>query len=163
MAHDIIDNRDIKLVDRIREILPQSRAAKFAVGYFFLSGLEAVADQLADVEELRLLIGNTSDHKTIEQLAEGYHNLERLQHELQRQAHPSLEERQSVCDAIAAGIGEAAALMEQTPAAENLVRTLAQLVEAGRLKVRVYTKGRLHAKAYIFDYKLGCGSEKEAG
>ncbi|MDY0020642.1 MAG: helicase-related protein, partial [Anaerolineae bacterium] len=163
MAHDIIDNRDIKLVDRIREILPQSKAAKFAVGYFFLSGLEAVADQLADVEELRLLIGNTSDHKTIEQLAEGYHNLKRLQHELQRQAHPSLEERQSVCDIIAAGVGEAAALMEQTPAAEKLVRTLAQLVEAGRLKVRVYTKGRLHAKAYIFDYKPGCGSEKEAG
>ncbi len=26
------------------------------------------------------------------------------------------------------------------------------MIEEKRLKVRVYTKGRLHAKAYIFDY-----------
>src|SRR5207302_324091 len=28
-------------------------------------------------------------------------------------------------------------------------------VERGRIKVRVYMKGRLHAKAYVFDYKDG--------
>lgn len=44
MPHDSIDNRGEKLVDHIRRILPSSQAAKFAVGYFFLSGLETVAD-----------------------------------------------------------------------------------------------------------------------
>mgnify|MGYP002682309742 CR=1 FL=1 len=59
-------------------MLPGSRSACFAVGYFFLSGLEAVADQLENVHELRLLIGNTSNRETIEQIAEGYRRLEQV-------------------------------------------------------------------------------------
>lgn len=43
--------------------------------------------------------------------------------------------------------------MDQTDGGEHLVHALVGMVEAGRLKVRVYTKGRLHAKAYIFDWK----------
>ena len=43
MPHDVIDNRNEKLLDHIRRILPGSQSARFAVGYFFLSGLEAVA------------------------------------------------------------------------------------------------------------------------
>jgi len=39
-VHDVIDNRTEKLVDRIRRILPGSQVARFAVGYFFPSGLE---------------------------------------------------------------------------------------------------------------------------
>ena len=61
MPHDIIDNREQLLVDHIRRILPGSQAAKFAVGYFFLSGLEAVADVLENVAELRLFLGNASN------------------------------------------------------------------------------------------------------
>ncbi len=68
-SHEIIDNRDQRLVDHIRQILPGSQAALFAVGYFFLSGLEAVADVLQNVTDLRLLIGNTSSRQTIEQIA----------------------------------------------------------------------------------------------
>ena len=37
-AHDIIDNRNEKLVDHINRILESTEAARFAVGYFFLSG-----------------------------------------------------------------------------------------------------------------------------
>ena len=45
-SHDIIDNRTERLVDHIRRILPGSQAARFAVGYCFLSGLEAVAGRV---------------------------------------------------------------------------------------------------------------------
>jgi len=75
-THDIIDNRNERLVDHILSILPATARAKFAVGYFFLSGLEALGRSLDTVEELRLLIGNTSNRETIEQLAEGYKRLE---------------------------------------------------------------------------------------
>ena len=43
-AHNIIDNRNEKLADHIRRILESSEAARFAVGYFFLSGFRAIAD-----------------------------------------------------------------------------------------------------------------------
>jgi len=38
-THDIIDNRKEILVDHINRILSSTEAARFAVGYFFLSGL----------------------------------------------------------------------------------------------------------------------------
>jgi hypothetical protein len=66
MSHDIIDNRNEKMVDHINRILASTEAARLAVGYFFLSGLTSIAEKLADVKELRLLIGNT----TLRRLAE---------------------------------------------------------------------------------------------
>jgi len=47
-SNDIIDNRDQKLADHINQILGSTDAAKFALGYFFLSGLEAVAKNLEE-------------------------------------------------------------------------------------------------------------------
>ena len=44
--------------------------------------------------------------------------------------------------------------MDQTDETQSLLTALARMIEEGRVKVRVYTKGRLHAKAYIFDYGL---------
>jgi hypothetical protein len=79
VPHDIIDNRNHILIDHIRRILPGSEGAKFAVGYFLLSGLEAVSDVLESVAELRLLIGNTSNRQTIEQIAEGYRRLAQVE------------------------------------------------------------------------------------
>jgi hypothetical protein len=40
--------------------------------------------------------------------------------------------------------------MDQTDDAQELVAGLIRMIEEKRLKVRVYTKGRLYAKAYIF-------------
>src|SRR4030066_2058514 len=74
--HDIIDNRNEKLVDHINLILSSTDAARFAVGYFFLSGLTSIAEKLAKVKELHLLIGNTTNRETLEQMAEGYRRLE---------------------------------------------------------------------------------------
>ena len=56
--HDIIDNRKEKLVDHINRILSSTESARFAVGYFFLSGLESIAHRLADVETVRSTILN---------------------------------------------------------------------------------------------------------
>jgi superfamily II DNA or RNA helicase len=152
MPHDVIDNRTDKLVDHIRRILPGSQAAHFAVGYFFLSGLQAVAGELGNVSELRLLIGNTSSRETIEQIAEGYRRLEQVQNAAEALAYPRRTDMALAAEATAANVGQTAAMLDQTDQAEQLVSTLLRLIEEGRLHVRVYTKGRLHAKAYIFDY-----------
>ena len=64
-AHDIIDNRKEKLVDHINQILDSSDMARFAVGYFFLSGLTPIAERLSKAKELRLLIGNTTNRETL--------------------------------------------------------------------------------------------------
>jgi superfamily II DNA/RNA helicase/HKD family nuclease len=150
--HDIIDNRNEKLIDQIKRILDSSEAAHFAVGYFFLSGFTAIADKLPDIKQLQLLIGNTTNHETIEQIAQGYRSLELIEDKIEAEKYPKhTEEKQMVKD-TAANIRSSMELMEQTDEAELLVKSLVKMIEEKRLHVRVYTKGVLHAKAYIFDY-----------
>jgi superfamily II DNA or RNA helicase len=152
MLNDIIDNHNQKLVDVIRTILPGTKAARFAVGYFFLSGLESVSSVLSNVQELRLLIGNTSNRETIEQIAEGYRRLEQVQEVIEAQSFPKKIEQSVRVSRTAEVVGESIAVMNQTNDAEQLISFLIKLITEKRLRVRVYTKGRLHAKAYIFDY-----------
>lgn len=150
--HDIIDNRNQKLVDQINCILDSSEAAHFAVGYFFLSGFTAIADRLTNIKELRLLIGNTTNSETIEQIAQGYRRLELIADHVEAQTYPKRTEVKRMANDTAANIRSSIELMDQTDEAEALVKNLVQMIEEKRLHVRVYTKGILHAKAYIFDY-----------
>lgn len=152
-GHDIIDNRQEKLVDHINRILTSTEQGKFAVGYFFLSGLEPLEANLKDVKELRLLIGNTTNQETLEQLSEGYKRLEPVLQAAEGMRFPKRGEVRHMVAHTRDNLKEAVEVMDQTDAGEALVGTLARLIEEKRLKVRVYTKGRLHAKAYIFDYR----------
>jgi len=151
-SHDIIDNRKQKLVDHINRILSSTEAARFAVGYFFLSGLESIAQRLAGVKELRLLIGNTTNRETLEQIAEGYRRLELVAEARETEAYPKRADTKRMIGETAANIRSAIELMDQTDEAQAVVTTLVRMIEEKRLKVKVYTKGRFHAKAYIFDY-----------
>lgn len=151
-AHDIIDNRKEILVDHINRILSSTESARFAVGYFFLSGLTSIAEKLSGVKELRLLIGNTTNRETLEQLVEGYRRLEMVADTLEAEKYPKRTEVKRMASETAENIRSSMELMDQTDEGEALVKTLVRLIEERRLKVRVYTKGRMHAKAYIFDY-----------
>ncbi|MCX8119193.1 MAG: helicase, partial [Desulfobacterota bacterium] len=151
-AHDIIDNRREKLVDHINRILSSTEVARFAVGYFFLSGLTSIAEKLAGVREIRLLIGNTTNRETLEQLVEGYRRLEMVSEVLEAETYPKRTEVKKIASETAENIRSTMELMDQTDDGEALVKILVRLIEEKRLKVRVYTKGRMHAKAYIFDY-----------
>lgn len=153
-AHDIIDNRNEKMIDHINRILSSTNAARFAVGYFFLSGLTPIAERLSGIKELRLLIGNTTNRNTLEQLAEGYRRLEIVAEKVEEQAYPKRSDSKKMVAETAENLKVAVELMDQTDEGEMLVKTLVQLIEEKRLKVRVYTKGRMHAKAYIFDYGM---------
>jgi superfamily II DNA or RNA helicase len=155
MPHDIIDNRDQKLVDHINRILGSTESARFAVGYFFLSGLEAIQEKLGTVKSLRLLIGDTTNRETIEQISEGRMRLELVEATTNGDNHLVAKDHRKRKQATAENLRRTVELMDQTDDGESLIRTLIQLIEEKRLEVKVYTKGRLHAKAYIFDYMDG--------
>ena len=152
MPHDIVDNRNEKLVEHINLILDSTEKARFAVGYFFLSGFQSIAKELQRVKELRLLIGNTTNRETLEQLAEGYRRLEQVTDVAEAQAYPKRTEIRQMGTETAENIIASVELMDQTDEGEALIKTLVEMIAEKRLRVRVYTKGRLHAKAYIFDY-----------
>ena len=84
-THDIIDDRNERLVDDINRIFASTESARFAVGYFFLCGLTSISDRLVGMKELRLLIGNTTNRETLEQLTKGYRRLEMVAEEIEKQ------------------------------------------------------------------------------
>ncbi len=151
-SHDIIDNRNQKLVDKINCILESSEAGHFAVGYFFISGFTAISDRLSNVKHLRLLIGNTSNRETIEQIAQGYKRLELISDRLEAESYPKRSQVKEIKAETAANVRSDIELLDQTDEAQTLIKSLVQMIEEKRLEVKVYTKGTLHAKAYIFDY-----------
>lgn len=151
-AHDIIDNRKEKLADHISTILDSSSSARFAVGYFFLSGLKGLAAKLEHLGELRLLIGNTTNQETLEQLVEGCKSLEIAREATEKQRFTKRTEFKRMVDETAGAIRESVELMDQSDEEQEVILNIIKMIEEERLKVRVYTKGRLHAKAYIFDY-----------
>jgi len=151
MPHDIIDNRTREMAPEINALLADSVRAHFAVGYFFLSGFEAIAARIPHLDGLRLLIGNVTNRQTVEQLVEGYHHLATTRRAVRRQRMASAQApviRAETADSIQATLE----LMDQTDETQALVLSLADLIIQGKIQVRVYTRGRLHAKAYIFDF-----------
>ncbi|VEP14153.1 DNA/RNA helicase, superfamily II [Hyella patelloides LEGE 07179] len=151
-SHDIIDNRNQKLVDKINCILESSEAAHFAVGYFFISGFTAISDRLNNIKQLRLLIGNTSNRETIEQIAQGYKRLELISDRIEAESYPKRSQVKEIKAETVANVRSDIELLDQTDEAQTLINNLVQMIEEKRLEVKVYTKGTLHAKAYIFDY-----------
>src|SRR2546423_6254047 len=121
MPHDIIDNREFKLIDELARRFPSSEKARFAVGYFFLSGLEPLHEQLYNLQELRLLIGNTTNRETIEQISEGYRRLEPVQEAIEADAYPKRSEIKARVAATVANVRESIEFMEQTDQSQQLV------------------------------------------
>ena len=151
MQHDIIDNRERKLAASVKPFLSESERAKFAVGYFFISGFKFIADELETISELKLLIGNVSDSQTIEQLAET-HSAAQVLERTRRREFANQKERESVVADVEATVRDRIEQLSQTDEDERVIRLLLRLIEEKRFLIKVYTRSRLHAKAYIFDY-----------
>ena len=61
---------DPPLLQRLKEMLGSAAKADIAVGYFFMSGFEAVAQELSPLKEIRILVGRTDRH-VLEEVAAG--------------------------------------------------------------------------------------------
>ncbi len=151
MQHDIIDNRERKLAASVKPLLSESERAKFAVGYFFISGFKFIADELEKLSELKLLIGTVSDSRTIEQLAET-HSAAKVLEQTRKREFANQKERDSAVEEVEATVRGRIEQLSQTDEDERVIRLLLRLIEEKRFLVKVYTRSRLHAKAYIFDY-----------
>jgi superfamily II DNA or RNA helicase len=150
---DIIDNKNRFLKDAINDHLKGTEEAKFAVGYLFLSGFNEIAANISHLKELKLIIGTTSNTQTIEELAEGVSRREELAEVAERLKYQKPTEKRAIANTLQTTIGRSVGGLEQTEENENMLRSLSDLIASGKVKVKLYTKQRLHAKAYLFKYK----------
>ncbi|RLD14110.1 MAG: hypothetical protein DRI22_03580, partial [Caldiserica bacterium] len=133
IAESIIDNSPGReLIRVIKDQLKKSKEAKFAIGYFFLSGFSLVRDDFPDKYEklpfLKIVMGNETTYPTKEELVAGYNLREifkqRMIEELQIQRLSEQQIRQ--------------------------LKALRDFVANGIIDVKLFDKSRLHAKLYLF-------------
>src|SRR5438876_11862266 len=134
----VIDNQQHRLADALNELLAQSagKPLDIASAYFAISGYRLVKEKLHQVGTFRLLLGaepHTGADVGLRPNAEALKK--RLQGDLE--AEPFTE------------------------ATLKLVEELIAFVRADKVEVRLYDKGFLHAKAYLF-HQDGVGPHNRA-
>lgn len=139
--------------------VPGTTAIRLALGYLFVPGMASLLPALeaSTASEIHLLIGNTAGTLTDEQQvaladaatrAGGPSDARSPDQDVARGARTA---RARVTLETARALRENLAhLSPGDTHAQNGLLILARLASAGRLRVRVYTGGRLHAKAYLF-------------
>ena len=153
----IIDNQEPRLALCVRDHLEAGAVgARLAVGYLFLDGLAPLRAQIERLESLEILIGNVVNRLTDEQMREEAAARARGGEDLVRGGEDMAATLRDGHDRAAAetALNLRATLTALPQTAENraLLMTLARRVAQGHLRVRLYTRGRIHAKVTLLDY-----------
>ena len=139
------------LLERLKQMLVSSARADIAVGYFFISGFEEVADDLGRLKKVRILVGRT-DRQVLEEVAAGLQQAEALRSKMSNDSIIRRSDQDQVAAQSVAHIAEGVATLPQTSGSEKAVAKMKDLVASGKLEVRSYLRGPLHAKAYLCWY-----------
>ena len=142
---------DPTLLARLKEMLSSSAQADIAVGYFFISGFEAVADDLARLDKVRILVGRT-DRQVLEEVAVGLQQNQALRARLDADALVRRSQRSQIAQETVARIAEGVAVLPQERGTEAAVSKLRDMVSLSKVEVRAYLRSPLHAKAYLCWY-----------
>ena len=150
---NVIDNNKIKLEEVLLERLPTVESADFALGYFFISGFNVIIEPVKKLKKLRLLISNTTNQQTKEALVEGFKTLRAITKELNEQEYPNQGKKELLIKDAQENVTKSLELMEQTTNDQNVVTQLIEMMKNKKIEVRIYSKEKLHAKAYLFENK----------
>jgi superfamily II DNA/RNA helicase len=132
------------LRDRFHSLLKKdTRFFDCLVGYFFSTGFHKLYPSLGSVEKVRILVGLKTDRSTYEAIREA--------HEQQELRFSHAEVKEQVPDLILAECENA----PDSQLAEEGVRRFVEWVRSGKLEVRAYPTGNIHAKVYIMTFGEG--------
>ena len=136
---------------RLKEMLTSSVTADIAVGYFFISGFEQIADELSQLKQVRFLVGRT-DRQVLEEVAAGLQQQAPLQAHLNADATIRRSGRSKIAKQAIEHIAQGVSRLPQRNTTESAVQQLRDLVATSRVEVRTYLRSPLHAKAYLCWY-----------
>lgn len=148
---NVIDNNKILLKDVLLDTLPNVESADFALGYFFISGFNIIIEPVKKLKKLRMLISNTTNQQTAEALIEGFKTIRGIKKEIDDQKFPNKTKKEEIKKDANENVIKSLELMEQTSDEHNVVTQLIDMMKTKKIEVRIYSKEKLHAKAYLFD------------
>ncbi|MDD5689955.1 MAG: helicase-related protein, partial [Caldisericia bacterium] len=130
----IIDNKTLKLFEEINKILKEQKSIDIASAYFNIAGFQLIKNSLTDTNKFRLLIGTTPETEDKKP------DIFQPEVEYKRNFRKDLEDEPFERDK------------------RETVESLIEFLKGDNAKVRLYDKGFLHGKAYIFDKLAIIGS-----
>jgi len=130
----IIDNDKLKLFEELNKILEEQRSLDVASAYFNIAGFQLIKDALSNTERFRLLIGRSP------QTGESKPDVFKPEELYKKSFRLDLEDE----------------IFEKDK--KEAVVALINLLKDSNWEVRLYNKGFLHGKAYIFDKLAIVGS-----
>lgn len=142
---------DPAFLERLKAMFGSSARADIAVGYFFISGFDAVADDLARLDRVRILVGRT-DRQVFEEVALGLQQADALAMRKQMDEVVRRSDRSGIARQSVEKVAEGVAALPQSGESEAAVAKLRDIVATGRVRVRAYVNSPLHAKAYLCWY-----------
>ena len=132
---------DPTLLARLKEMLSSSARADIAVGYFFIGGFGAVADDLARLDKVRILVGRT-DRQVLEEVALGLQQHQALRARLDADALVRRSQRSEIAQEtvarVAEGVGSAPSGSRHRGFAVSA--SCGSLVALGKVEVRAYLR-----------------------
>ncbi|HIC91446.1 MAG TPA: hypothetical protein EYP21_05185 [Syntrophaceae bacterium] len=130
----IIDNNKLILFEKLDHILQEQKSLDVASAYFNIAGFQLIKERLSGTQKFRLLIGSSPNIN--ERKPDVFKPEEQYKRSFRRDLEEELFERDK----------------------KEAVVSLIELLKNPNWEVRLYDKGFLHGKAYIFDKLAIIGS-----
>ena len=142
----ITNEQGQSLRDRFNVLIKDSRFFDALVGYFYTSGFYAIYKSLENTEKIRILVGISTDRKTLD-----------LFNDAKKEAQfefiePSHKEARDIF------VGMVAKELEESQDSQTVEYGIIKFIEwirSGKLQIKVYPSQNIHAKLYIMTFKEG--------
>jgi ERCC4-related helicase len=153
MPHDIIDNLQIKLVDELKKKLRVAKTAKFAIGWFFLTGLKEIKEEIEKLDKIYILAGAKTNKETAETLLMSKRYEEAVEHEFKKLKSSNKIKINEILESEFKNL--ITHISSIKPTAENIefIKWFWDKLRKKKIEIRIYPKETLHAKLYLLEYK----------
>jgi len=132
------NERGRKLIDRFKTLFRDTKELDIIVGYFYLSGIYQLYEELEKVDKIRIIVGM---------------EVERRVYELLDRAKNLKEAKEEYLEEIVRELSSGS--YEDSEEREKAIRKFIEWVQSGKVEIRYYPHSPLHAKLYIFRSRSG--------
>ena len=153
MPHDIIDNVEINLIDVLKQKLSISKRARFAVGFLFLNGFKELRNEIENLEKLEILAGSRTNKETAEVMLLGKKWQKAVSDTLEKMKYLPEDQRNQILEQEFREFLNDLSYIDPTEENIEFLKWFLDKLREGKIEIRIYYKGPLHAKLYLFEYK----------
>ncbi len=127
-----------KLTDRFRTLFNDTKELDIIVGYFYLSGLYQLHEELEKVDRIRVIVGMQVGRDVFD---------------LVERARSLNESKEEYLEKVVEELSSAE--FQDSLEKENAIRKFLEWIKSGKLQIKYYPHSPLHAKLYIFKSRSG--------